>query len=215
MPRFIKYTLWIIASLLLTVAIQTAWYEFRVWRGWSELYATAEQFGYTPDAEIVASRSCYGSTMWIPPSTECHLYLTFRTDVMLSGFQQILDGQGIGSRTLGGTSPYTLHNEINLNNNSRFTLTLDGLDGSKRFINGRFEPTHSKFDDIRVYSFFKHLSNDELTMISFFDLKNVRWHVELNGEPFTQNIVILSQDIGSHSALALMFNPNNFPRQAD
>ena len=197
MPRFIKYTLWIIASLLLIVAMQTAWYEIRVWRGWSELYATAEQFGYTPDAEIVASRKCFDSSIWIPPSMECRLTVIFRTDATFTEFQQLIVNHGLGADALGHPSSSILRSYINRNRKSKFTLTIDG----------DISQTRSKFDELPSGNNWR--LND--SAINFFDLMKMNNNIELNGSPFKQNLVMISLGVGRHSVLALLVNPDNAP----
>ena len=202
MSRFVKYTLWIIASLLLTVAIQTAWYEIRVWRGWSELYATAEQFGYMPDEEIVASRECLTPSISIPPTLGCRLLVIFRTDATLKQFQQNIENHGLDPNTNGYTYTSPLRDHINNIRHSEFTLTVNGVDGSSL-------QDQPKFNDIDS-SYPWHREN---TTIEFFDLMKVPKNIELNGEPFTQNIVIISEEMGRHSILALLGNSDNFPNR--
>ena len=200
MSRFIKYALWIIASLLLVVASQTAWYEIRVWRGWSELYATAEQFGYMPDAEIVASRECLAPSISIPPTLGCKLLVVFSTNTTLKQFQQNIENHGLDPNTDGYTYTSPLRDHINNIRQSEFTLTVNGVDGSSL-------QDQPKFNDIDS-SYPWHLEN---TTIEFFDLMKVPRDIELNEEPFTQNIVIISEEVGRHSVLALLGNSDNFP----
>ena len=195
-----KYTLWIIASLLLVVAIQTAWYEIRVWRGWSELYATAEQFGYMPDEEIVASRQCSDSSFTIPPSLGCNVLVIFRTDATLSEFQQLVVDHGLDADSPAQTSSSFLYGYINRNRKSKFTLTVDAVDGD-------ISQTRSNFNTLPSSKSWK--LND--SYIDFFDLMKVNNNIELNGEPFKQNLVMISLGVGRHSVLALLVNPDNAP----